>query len=140
MDELSALRDELPLFLDPTDDHDCMLLSFNDDGKPVPNENLSDSDKERVNFTIEKYYLDERVLNLRRADTWSTCRDLLYQYLNSLKLANAGPSGSITGHAQAKRDLQTLKKMLEPQKEFVAVVKQSLIKTGDAFVQTIASS
>lgn len=139
-DELWAWKDELPLFLDPTDDEDCILLSFNDDGKPVPSEGLASSDIDRVNFTIEKYYLDERVLNKRRAETWSTCRELYYKYLNSAKLASAGVNGSITDAAQAKKDLQTLKGMLRENKEFAAVARQSLVKTGDSMAQTIASS
>jgi hypothetical protein len=140
MDELWSWDDELPFFLDPTDDEDCILLSFNDDGRPVPNEGICDLDIERVNFTIEKYYLDERVLNKRRAETWNTCRDLYYKYLNSVKLAKTGINGSISHKTQAKKDLQTIKDMLNPHKEFSAVAKQSLIKTGDRLAQTIASS
>lgn len=140
MDELWTWQDELPLFLDPTDDEDCILLSFNDDGKPVPVEGLSAADIARVDFTIEKYYLDERVLNKRRAETWSACRDLYYKYLNSAKLANAGLNGSITHTIQAKKDLQTIKEMLRPSKEFAAVARQSLIKIGEPLAQTIASS
>ncbi|USX20416.1 hypothetical protein NHH82_32090 [Oxalobacteraceae bacterium OTU3REALA1] len=140
MSELWTWQDELPLFLDPTDDEDCILLSFNDDGRPVPNEGLADSDVTRVDFTIEKYYLDERVLNKRRAETWSACRELYYKYLNSVKLASVGLNGSVTHTAQAKKDLQTIKEMLRPNREFAAVARQSLIKIGDRLAQTIASS
>ena len=66
--------DELPLFLDPLDEEDILLISFDDNGKPCPSLGIEKQDEDRVLFTIEKYYLDERVLNLRRAETWEAAR------------------------------------------------------------------
>lgn len=133
-------RDELPLILDPVDEEDHLFLSFEDNGKPVPALGLEKQDVRRVVFTIDKFYLDEDILNKRRAETWKTCRSLYHKYLNAMKLAKATSIDKISLREGAKRDLALLKKMLNPDEEFSAVAKQSLIKTGDLMAINIASS
>ncbi|HTF98594.1 MAG TPA: hypothetical protein VL995_20805 [Cellvibrio sp.] len=133
-------RDELPLFLDPLDEEDYLLLSFDDNGKPVAATNIEPQDIERVEFTIDKYFLDEEVLNRRRAETWITCRSLYNKYLNSMKKVKATPNDKVTARAEAKKDLQQLKNMLDRKQEFSAVAKQALIKTGDEHAINIACS
>jgi len=133
-------HDELPLFLDPMDEEDVLLLSFDDSGKPVPEIDIEVVDAERVEFTIEKYYLDERVLNIRRAQTWKATRDLYYKYLNQIKAAKNSSRVGRAKLAEAKKDLIKLKEMLEPNQEFSSVAKASLIKTGDRQAIRIAAS
>lgn len=140
LDENYDWRDEVPLFLDPLDEEDHLLLSFNDDGRPVPAEGIEQQDVDRVNFTIEKYYLDEEVLNRRREETWSTCRNLFYKYLNSMKEAKSLANGGVALKTQAKKDLAQIRKLLNVHGEFSSVAKQSLIKTNDPMAIQIASS
>lgn len=132
--------DELPLFLDPMDEEDCLLLSFNDDGKPCPAIGIENQDIERVNFTIDKYFLDERILNLRRAETWNTARDLYYKYLNGMKDAKSTPRDKVAKRESAKKDLEKLKALLKSDKEFTSVARASLIKTKDDMAISIAAS
>lgn len=134
-------HDELPLFLDPMDEEDCLLISFDDDGKPVPTIDIEEQDKERVLFTIDKYFLDERVLNIRRAQTWATTRELYYKYLNKMKEAKANRRDHVAKRAQAKNDLESLKLMLKPNHEFSSVAKAALIKTNDSLaIRIVAAS
>lgn len=129
--EDDAWEDELPLFLDPVDEEDCLLISFNDDGKPVAAPGIEDQDVVRVNFTIDKYYLDERILNIRRAQTWRAARSLYNKYKQDMKKAKAQPRDKVALRAQAKKDLETLKKMLNPKSEFSSVAKSALLKTNE---------
>jgi len=131
-------RDEIPFFLDPLKETDVILLSFNDDGVPVAQDGIGDKDTQRVNFTIEKYFLDERVLNTRRRQTWQTSRALYYSYLSQMKEANE--VGSIAARTKAEEELVKLKDMLTPSSEFSAVAKESLCKLGDAIAMKIACS
>lgn len=133
-------RDETPIFLDPLDEEDCLLLSFNDDGRPTVEGYVEDQDKLRVEFTIEKYFLDERVLNMRRAETWSTVRSLYYKYLTSMQEVKSAKGDKVALRESAKKDLQILKSMLGRDQEFSSVAKTSLIKTGDDRAVIIASS
>jgi len=133
-------HDELPLFLDPMDEEDCLLISFNDNGKPCPSCDIEEQDVGRVNFTIEKYFLDERILNTRRVQVWNTARKLYYKYLSDMKDAKARPRDRVALRAEAKKDLATLKEMLKPYSEFSAVAKASLIKTNESPAISIAAS
>jgi len=138
-DENYDWRDELPLFLDPLDEEDFLLLSFNDDGRPVPQEKIEKQDVERVKFTIEKYDLDEEVLNKRRKETWLAARELYNLYLNTMKEVKSKPNDSVRLRAEAKKDLARLKGMLLPTEEFSAVAKAALIKTGDEMAINIVA-
>jgi hypothetical protein len=133
-------RDELPLFLDPKDEEDYLFLSFDDNGRPVPSIEIEAQDVERVNFTIEKYFLDEEVLNRRRRETWLTCRQLYNKYMNTMKKVKSTPNDQVRLRAEAKKDLELLKSLLDPKQEFCAVAKQSLLKTGHQHAINIAMS
>ncbi|GAB3282882.1 hypothetical protein [Parahaliea aestuarii] len=137
--EVDDWHDELPLFLDPMDEEDYLLLSFDDNGKPVPQEGAEDQDRERVLFTIDKYYLDERILNIRRAQVWASCREIFNSYQNAMKEAKLG-NGGVAKRAEAKRDLRLLRQMISRQAEFSSVAKAALIKTGDPMAARIAAS
>jgi len=131
---------ELPLFLDPMDEEDCLLISFNDNGKPCSSLGIEDQDIIRVNFTIDKFFLDERILNRRRAQVWKTARALYYKYQSDMKEAKAKSTDKVLLRAQAKKDLVILKEMLKPNAEFSAVAKAALIKTNESVAISIATS
>lgn len=130
--------DETPFFLDPLNPADVLLLSFNDNGKPIAQDEISAIDLERVQFTIDKYFLDERVLNKRRKQTWQTARDLYSSYLNAL--AEANKTHSIASRTRAESELRHLRDMLSPKSEFSSVAKESLCKLGEVMAIRIACS
>lgn len=136
--ESESWQDEIPFFLDPLKSSDVLLLSFDDTGKPVPEDLIGDDDLQRVNFTIEKYFLDERVLNTRRQQKWLTVRELYYSYLNALKDANT--TKSIAQRQHAESELRKLQELLSRDAEFSSVAKASLMKTGDRMAMRIACS
>ncbi|WP_339409410.1 hypothetical protein [Pseudomonas sp. EA_35y_Pfl2_R5] len=131
-------QDEIPFFLDPLKSSDVLLLSFDDTGKPVPEDFIGDDDLQRVSFTIEKYYLDERVLNTRRQQKWLTVRELYNSYLNALKDANT--TKSVAQREYAESELKKLQALLRRDAEFSSVAKASLLKTGEPMAMKIASS
>jgi hypothetical protein len=136
--ESESWQDEIPFFLDPLRSSDVLLLSFDDTGKPVPEELIGEDDLKRVNFTIEKFFLDERVLNTRREQKWAAARNLYYSYLNALKDANK--TKSIAQRQLAESELRKLQELLSRDAEFSSVAKASLIKTGDHMAMKIACS
>lgn len=135
-DETQSWQDEIPFFLDPLRSSDVLLLSFDDNGLPVPEDRISEDDIKRVNFTIQKYYLDERVLNTRRQQTWNTARELFNSYLNALN----DVTKSISKRQEAENELNNLEKLLSREAEFSSVAKASLMKTGDPIAMKIACS
>jgi hypothetical protein len=71
LDEMS-IGNEIPLLLDPFKRKDVELLTFTQDGLPVPNpvKCLKQKDVERVVESIGFYCLDDGLLNAERADLW----------------------------------------------------------------------
>lgn len=136
--ESESWQDETPFFLDPLKSSDVLLLSFDDTGKPVPEDFIGDDDLKRVNFTIEKFFLDERVLNTRREQKWAAARSLYYSYLNALKDANT--TKSVAQRVYAESELKKLQELLSRDAEFSSVAKASLMKTGDRMAIKIACS
>ncbi|MEZ9581634.1 hypothetical protein AB4230_05050 [Vibrio cyclitrophicus] len=128
-------QDELPLFLDPLVEEDTLLLSFDDDGRPSPEIDIEDDDVERVEFTIEKYFLDEERLNLRRKVVWDTTRDLYSKYIKLVKNRR-----SIADKERAKAELRNIKRLLQKDQEFSSVARVSLVKLGEATAIKIACS
>ncbi|CAH0283597.1 hypothetical protein [Pseudomonas brassicacearum] len=133
-DESEPWQDETPLFLDPLRSSDVLLLSFNDNGKAAPEIKLGVDDIRRVKFTIEKFHLNERILNSRRKQTWNTARDLFNSYLNALNDATK----SIAKRQDAENELNKLESLLARDAEFSSVAKASLMKTGDPIAIKIA--
>lgn len=133
---IESWQDERPFFLDPLKSSDVLLLSFDDNGVPVAQEGIHQTNIDRVKFTIEKYFLDERILNKRRRETWQTSRILYYSYLNTTKEAN--DTNSIVSLTKAEEELDKLKAMFLPQAEFSSVAKESLLKLGDTMATKIA--
>lgn len=134
--ELEPWQDEVPFFLDPLNASDVLLLSFDDTGKPVAEDDIDENDLQRVRFTIEKYFLDERILNTRRLQTWRAARNLYYSYLNALKDANA--TKSVARRQYAVDELRRLQQLLSREAEFSSVAKASLMKTGERMAMKIA--
>lgn len=60
---------EVPMLLDPTDDYDVTLLSFDEGGEPIPStEDVYEI--ERVKLSILYYHLDLEQLNKERKIAW----------------------------------------------------------------------
>jgi hypothetical protein len=130
--------DERPVFLDPLSPRDHMLLSFNDNGKAVPENRVTSIQANRVNFTVKHFGLNHGLLNRRRKEVWKTVRQLFSRYLNLT--AQAEKSGSMRVEAKAEEALEQIMALIKPSAEFSSVAKASLNKTGDAIAIRIAAS
>lgn len=126
---------EMPTFLDPLDREDPLLLSFNEDGVPECADDISDDQKVRVQTTIDKFFLDEQVLNDRRRTTWLAVRALYNDYISkSLKFTKCeqdDPNKPLL-EQEAKSAFNQLLEMFKPEKEFSSVARESLLKTGES--------
>lgn len=130
--------DERPWFLDPLSPRDHMLLSFNDNGKAIPEVDVTGLQKRRVVFTIKHFGLNHGLLNRRRKEVWKTCRQLYAKYCR-LTL-DAEISGSIRAEAKAEDALEEVLNLLKPSSEFSSVAKAALKSTGHKMAINIASS
>lgn len=132
------IDDEDNCLLDPIVEEDCYLLAFNEIGNAEPEAGVIDWKLERVNFSIERYKLNDSRLCRRRKVIWQTCRDLLAEYQNKAKMAD--DTGSAKNRGEAQTILKTLREMLMPEKEFSSVARICLMRSGDPIGQKVACS
>lgn len=130
--------DERPWFLDPLAPRDHLLLSFNDNGKAVPENGTTDVQKMRVSFTVSHFGLNHNLLNRRRKEVWKTTRQLFNRYCQ-LTL-NAEKTGSIRAETRAEAALDDILDLIKPSAEFSSVAKAALKKTGIPIAINIAST
>lgn len=129
--------DEQPYFLDPVSPRDHLLLSFNDNGKAVPELNIRQNQIKRVTFTVKHLGLNHQLLNRRRKEVWKATRQLFHRYTQLLIKAD---KGSIKAESKAEEVVDQLYDLVSPNSEFSSVAKASLMKTGDSMAQKIAAS
>lgn len=72
-------KDEEIMLLDPCDEDDPYLLTFDSKGKAIPNSAaiLNENDKRRVLISIKLYHLDHTPLEELREQTWDFCQRMI---------------------------------------------------------------
>jgi uncharacterized protein (TIGR02646 family) len=131
-----VLREEI-LLLDPTNGEDPFLISFDENGKAIPQSGIEPWQVERVEYTIEKMSLDNPTINEGRMRVWLLCRRKINHYFKLKKQLG------IPGIASFARDETTevfkdLKDLVNPNAEFSAVAIECLQKSGDAVLSRVA--
>lgn len=112
----NKLRDEDIMLLDPTDEDDPGLLTFDKDGKAIPNTNIV-KEKKRVDVSIKFYHLDHTPLEEVRMEVWNKCQ----RFIDQLSKLEADPDPSITDKANIKFLKKEIKAMLDKREEFSSV-------------------
>lgn len=70
--DCESYKCELPILLDPVDEYDVGLLSFDGNGEILPFG--AGKEKERAKWSITLYHLDLEQLNRQRAEVWNDCK------------------------------------------------------------------
>ncbi|MBU0483582.1 MAG: hypothetical protein KKB30_03605 [Proteobacteria bacterium] len=113
------IDDEIYYLLDPCDEDDPDLLSFDMDGKAIPSDHCGEWDKQRVEVTIEKLKLYHEPLEEARREVWDTCNRLINECENLAAKFHTNPSAT---KRQRIRDIRNeLRKMIGFSAEFSRV-------------------
>lgn len=120
-----AVTRESPMFLDPSNEDDAELLSFNSLGKPEPCRepaiDLNDWDKLRIEFSIRRYGLDDSELCDQRKALWLSISSMFDEFASSgLK---AKEERCVESAGKAKQIRKELGKFLNPNQEFSALIR-----------------
>ncbi len=120
-----AVTRESPMFLDPANEDDTNLISFNALGQPEPNPeppiDLDEWDRKRIEFSIKCYGLDNTDLCEQRKALWRSITAMFAEYSkNGLK---AKHERCIESAGKAKQIKAELKKFLDPKHEFTVLIR-----------------
>lgn len=134
------LRYEDPLLLDPADAHDPTLLSFNMEGRAIPNPHIHDEwELLRVKHSVERYNLDFPPLMSKRKLVWQNCWQHIEGYLNELGNYQNDNSNAIA-KAAFKQEAINIRKLLTADQECSAVARACVLSAGDRRVQSLLQS
>jgi uncharacterized protein (TIGR02646 family) len=124
-----SIDDEVIYFLDPTNIRDCVLLSFDEDGKAFSrNTNNNSFDYERVNYTIEHLDLNYESLKTARKVKWKETYNLIIEIDKLIIDYNANQS--ITNKIKLEEKYNSILKNIAPCAEFSSTVKSCLKASG----------
>lgn len=112
----TRLVDEDIMLLDPTDEDDPCLLTFDDTGTAIPN-SVVPKDIERVKVSIRLYHLDHTPLREERQKVWDRCQ----RFINELQKINHASDMSISDKSRVKTLKQEIKNMTKIEEELSAV-------------------
>lgn len=112
-------KDEEIMLLDPCDEDDPALLTFDSKGKAMPNLNavLSDADKRRVNASIKLYHLDHTPLEELRERTWDFCQRMI----DEIRKISSNPDISISDFARIKFLNKEIRRIMDKKEPVSAV-------------------
>jgi hypothetical protein len=110
------LADEDIMLLDPADEDDPGLLTFDRDGKAIANTSKQKSVK-RVEVSIKFYHLDYTPLEEARMEIWNKCQRLI----DEIERLESEDDPSISDKANIKFLKKEVKAMMNRNEEFSAV-------------------
>jgi len=115
---------ESPMFLDPINEGDAELISFNALGQPEPCSDppvdLDDWDRQRIEFSIRRYGLNDAELCDQRKALWVSIDSKLNECAtNMLKAKN---ERCVESAGKVKQQKAELRSYLQPNQEFTSLI------------------
>lgn len=124
------LRHEDPQFLDPADEDDPILLSFNVQGDAIPAPHISEEwERKRVEYSVARCMLNFGPLIDARRVVWAECWRRAKDYLDEYGRCNADRSNGIA-RAQLKQAAKDIRAMIRGDREFSAVARACILSSG----------
>lgn len=134
------VRQEDPQLLDPIDEHDPVLLSFNMEGRAFPAPYIIEEwEKKRIEYSIERYNLDFPALMDKRRTVWAECWNRIEEYLAELKTYHRDNTNMIA-RDRYKQALRHVRDLMLEDRELSAVARACVLSTGDPRVTQLLQS
>ncbi|MEW6210939.1 MAG: hypothetical protein AB1631_21420 [Acidobacteriota bacterium] len=126
------LRFEIPQLLDPADEDDPNLLSFNVEGRAIPAPSIDDEwDKLRVTYSVKRLNLDFPPLMDKRKTVWNACWTRIQEYRDELAKYHASGGKNLIALNQFKEKARAIREMLRETEELSAVARACVLSAGD---------
>lgn len=131
------IDDELPYLLDPINESDPCMLSFDEEGDAIPMPECKGLIKDRVKESIKRYKLNDHpeLLEARRT-IWSECRKIINECQKIMKELETKPTA--TKNERLRSKFKQLHKMVQPSSLLSTTAIQCLNTSGLGWAQKIA--
>ena len=117
--------------LDPVDEDDPALISFNMEGRAIPAAHITDAwEKARVEYSVERYNLDFPPLMDKRKAVWAECWNRIQEYLNELATYRRD-KGNVIARDRFKQAAGRVREMMREKQELSAVARACVLSAGD---------
>lgn len=124
-------RHEAPALLDPADEDDPVLLSFDIEGRAIVAAYVTDEwEKQRVECSVQRYNLDFPPLMDKRKVVWSECWHWIQEYLKELEIYHQDPTNMLAREAH-RRAAERVRQLMNEKAEFSAVARACVLGAGD---------
>jgi hypothetical protein len=134
------VRSEDPQLLDPIDEDDPGLLSFDFEGHAVPAAHISDVwERDRVALSVERYNLDFPPLMDKRKAVWAECWSRIREYLEELLTYQQDKTNTIA-RDRFKQAAKRIRDLMQEKSELSAVARACVLSSGDPRVTNILRS
>lgn len=128
---LGDLRYEDPQLLDPVDEDDPALISFNVEGHAIPAAHITDEwEKARVEYSVERYNLDFPPLMDKRKVIWAECWSRIQEYLKELETYHRDKT-NVIARDRSKQAAKSVREMMHERKELSAIARACVLSAGD---------
>jgi hypothetical protein len=128
------LKAELPVFLDPTDPVDVLLLDYDETGLPVPTD--QGYNYRRAMTTRKLLHLDATRMVEARQDVWRNCEDLMSLAANGMSIAEGDYRARDT--ATMRKAIDLLCEKLRPDAPLSAVARACVLKSKYPWARKLA--
>jgi hypothetical protein len=134
------IRYEDAKLLDPIDEDDPGLLSFNMEGRAIPAAHLTDAwEKERVKYSVERYNLDFPPLMDKRKAVWDECWHCIREFKEELATYH-NDERNVIARDRSKQALKRLRELMREDRELSSVARACVLSSGDPRVTGILQS
>lgn len=131
------IRYEDVMLLDPADEHDPGLLSFNMVGEAIVASHVTNSwERERVEYSVHRCNLLFEPLVNKRKTIWAECWNRVQKYLRELERYQADNTNVIAKNG-IRDAAKSIREMMKEDKEFSAVARACVESTGDKRVDSL---
>jgi uncharacterized protein (TIGR02646 family) len=125
------LRTEDPQLLDPADEDDPNLITFDVEGNAIPVPGVSTWDRTRVEYSVDRCKLDFPPLMDKRKTIWAECWSRIQAYLVELQLYDESGGTNLIARTQSKEKANAIREMIREEQELSAVARACIISSGD---------
>ena len=134
------LRTEEQQLLDPIDEDDPALLSFNMVGEAIVAAHITDPwEQSRVTYSVTRYNLDFPPLVDKRKAVWSECWNRIQDYLRELNLFQQDRTNGAAKEG-LRQALRRIREMMQPERELSAVARACVVSSGDPRLTAILAT